>query len=84
MICQVNEILIFSVVGPCLCSSLEMYRVKVLVALLIYNVQSFPQSLHHTVGGHSSVVTRVDFLADDSRLVSAGGRDTAIMQWALQ
>ncbi len=42
------------------------------------------QSLHHTVGGHSSVVTKVDFLADDSRLVSSGGRDTAIMQWVLQ
>lgn len=42
-----------------------------------------PKSLHHTIGGHSSHVTRVEFLADDSRLISTGGRDTAIMQWNL-
>ena len=41
------------------------------------------QSLHHTNGGHSSYVTRVEFLADDSRIISTGGRDTAIMQWNL-
>ncbi len=44
---------------------------------------SQPKSLHHTVGGHSSHVTRLDFLADDNRLISSGGRDTALMQWAL-
>ena len=43
----------------------------------------FFQSLNHTNGGHSSYVTRVEFLADDSRLISTGGRDTAIMQWNL-
>ncbi|VDD78793.1 unnamed protein product [Mesocestoides corti] len=32
-------------------------------------------------GGHSSHVTNVDFLFDDSRLISAGGADTAILQW---
>ncbi|KAK4308983.1 hypothetical protein Pmani_019360 [Petrolisthes manimaculis] len=32
-------------------------------------------------GGHSSHVTAVTFLHDDSRLVSTGGRDTAVMQW---
>eukprot|EP00095_Tigriopus_kingsejongensis_P006549 maker-scaffold515_size150689-snap-gene-0.35 protein:Tk06549 transcript:maker-scaffold515_size150689-snap-gene-0.35-mRNA-1 annotation:"echinoderm microtubule-associated 2 isoform x3" len=42
-----------------------------------------PKSLHHTVGGHSSHVTRIDFLPDDNRLISAGGRDTALMQWTL-
>merc|ERR1712080_547242 len=42
-----------------------------------------PKSLNHTNGGHSSYVTRVEFLADDSRLISTGGRDTAIMQWNL-
>ncbi|XP_059086390.1 echinoderm microtubule-associated protein-like 1 isoform X5 [Tigriopus californicus] len=42
-----------------------------------------PKSLHHTVGGHSSHVTRIDFVPDDNRLISAGGRDTALMQWSL-
>jgi len=42
-----------------------------------------PKSLHHTTGGHSFHVTRVEFLADDSRVISTGGRDTAIMQWNL-
>jgi hypothetical protein len=28
-------------------------------------------------------VTRVEFLPDDSRLISTGGRDTAIMQWVI-
>ncbi|XP_071743387.1 echinoderm microtubule-associated protein-like 2 isoform X11 [Lepeophtheirus salmonis] len=40
-----------------------------------------PKSLCHVNGGHSSQVTRLEFLSDDSRLISCGGRDTAIMQW---
>ncbi|KAM7535160.1 hypothetical protein Aperf_G00000089460 [Anoplocephala perfoliata] len=32
-------------------------------------------------GGHSSHVTNVDFLFDDSRVISSGGADTAILQW---
>jgi microtubule-associated protein-like 1/2 len=44
---------------------------------------AFFQSLYHTCGGHSSQVTRVEFLPDDSRLISTGGRDTAIMQWVI-
>uniref|UniRef100_A0A0R3TPP0 WD_REPEATS_REGION domain-containing protein n=1 Tax=Rodentolepis nana TaxID=102285 RepID=A0A0R3TPP0_RODNA len=31
--------------------------------------------------GHSSHVTNVNFLFDDSRVISAGGSDTAILQW---
>nr|CDS29739.1 echinoderm microtubule associated protein1 [Hymenolepis microstoma] len=31
--------------------------------------------------GHSSHVTNVSFLFDDSRIISAGGADTAILQW---
>nr|XP_027215880.1 echinoderm microtubule-associated protein-like 2 isoform X7 [Penaeus vannamei] len=34
-------------------------------------------------GGHSSHVTAVGYLHDDSRLISTGGRDTAIMQWVV-
>ncbi|XP_049795931.1 echinoderm microtubule-associated protein-like 2 isoform X2 [Schistocerca nitens] len=44
---------------------------------------SQPKSLCHIYGGHSSHVTSVAFLHDDSRLVSTGGRDTSVMQWAL-
>ena len=52
---------------------------------LSYNLSYMPffQSLYHTCGGHSSQVTRVEFLPDDNRLISTGGRDTAIMQWVL-
>jgi len=39
------------------------------------------KSPHHIYKGHSSHVTSVNFLFDDSRLVSTGGKDTAVMQW---
>lgn len=42
---------------------------------------SQPRSPCHTYKGHSSHVTSVAFLFDDSRLVSTGGRDMAILQW---
>ncbi|KAL2099109.1 hypothetical protein ACEWY4_005589 [Coilia grayii] len=35
----------------------------------------------HIYGGHSSHVTNVTFLFDDSHLVSTGGKDMSIMQW---
>ncbi|XP_012579835.1 PREDICTED: echinoderm microtubule-associated protein-like 1 [Condylura cristata] len=35
----------------------------------------------HVYSGHSSHVTSVDFLCDDSHLISTGGKDTSIMQW---
>lgn len=41
----------------------------------------FFQSLYHSYGGHSSHVTNVSFLQDDSRLVSTGGADTSVLQW---
>lgn len=44
---------------------------------------SVPKCLSHIHGGHSSHVTAVDFLPDDTRLVSLGGRDCSILQWAL-
>ena len=36
---------------------------------------------HHAHRGHSSHVQNVRFLADDLRVVSAGGRDGSMMQW---
>ncbi|ROL44990.1 Echinoderm microtubule-associated protein-like 1, partial [Anabarilius grahami] len=35
----------------------------------------------HIYGGHSSHVTNVNFLFDDSHLVSTGGKDMSVMQW---
>ncbi|XP_075233880.1 echinoderm microtubule-associated protein-like 2 isoform X2 [Lycorma delicatula] len=42
-----------------------------------------PKSLNHTYGGHSSHVTSVTFLHDDSRLISIGGKDTSVLQWSI-
>ncbi|VDK37930.1 unnamed protein product [Taenia asiatica] len=39
------------------------------------------KSKPRSYGGHSSHVTNVDFLFDDSRLISIGGADMAILQW---
>ncbi|VEN35286.1 unnamed protein product [Callosobruchus maculatus] len=41
------------------------------------------KSLCHTYGGHSSHVTGVNFMYDDTRVVSIGGRDTAVFQWTV-
>ncbi|NXB92487.1 EMAL1 protein, partial [Vidua chalybeata] len=35
----------------------------------------------HVYGGHSSHVTNVDFLCEDTHLISTGGKDTSVMQW---
>ncbi|KAM9803929.1 echinoderm microtubule-associated protein-like 4 [Neosynchiropus ocellatus] len=37
----------------------------------------------HKYSAHSSHVTNVSFLYDDSHLISTGGKDTSIMQWRL-
>ncbi|KAK0094288.1 hypothetical protein PV326_011348 [Microctonus aethiopoides] len=42
---------------------------------------SQPKSISHSYGGHSSHVTNVTFLQDDTRLVSTGGGDTSVLQW---
>ncbi|KAL1138870.1 hypothetical protein AAG570_008932 [Ranatra chinensis] len=42
-----------------------------------------PKSLCHVYGGHSSHVTGVCFLKDDTRLISTGGKDTAVLQWKI-
>ncbi|XP_054261593.1 echinoderm microtubule-associated protein-like 2 isoform X3 [Macrosteles quadrilineatus] len=52
------------------------------VKLFSYPVTQ-PRSLCHTYGGHSSHVTNVAFLFDDSRIISIGGKDTSVLQWRL-
>lgn len=37
----------------------------------------------HVYGGHSSHVTNVNFLYDDSYLVSTGGKDMSVIQWRI-
>uniref|UniRef100_A0A665VV49 Uncharacterized protein n=1 Tax=Echeneis naucrates TaxID=173247 RepID=A0A665VV49_ECHNA len=37
----------------------------------------------HVYSGHSSHVTNVSFLYDDSYLVSTGGKDMSVMQWRI-
>lgn len=44
---------------------------------------SFPQAPSHEYGGHSSHVTNVAFLHDNSHLISTGGKDTSILQWGV-
>uniref|UniRef100_A0A4W5QYR2 EMAP like 2 n=1 Tax=Hucho hucho TaxID=62062 RepID=A0A4W5QYR2_9TELE len=41
------------------------------------------QAPSHTYSGHSSHVTNVAFLHDDSHLISTGGKDTSILQWVV-
>ncbi|XP_060114203.1 echinoderm microtubule-associated protein-like 2 isoform X1 [Heteronotia binoei] len=42
-----------------------------------------PRGPSHTYSGHSSHVTNVAFLHDDSLLFSTGGTDTSVLQWRL-
>uniref|UniRef100_A0A8C8VQI3 EMAP like 2 n=1 Tax=Pelusios castaneus TaxID=367368 RepID=A0A8C8VQI3_9SAUR len=42
-----------------------------------------PRAPSYAAGGHSSHVTNVAFLPDDSLLLSTGGTDTSILQWRL-
>ncbi|XP_027855245.1 echinoderm microtubule-associated protein-like 2 isoform X2 [Xiphophorus couchianus] len=44
---------------------------------------SQPRAPSHEYGGHSSHVTNVAFLHDDSHLISTGGKDTSILQWVV-
>uniref|UniRef100_A0A8C1GA98 Echinoderm microtubule-associated protein-like 1 n=1 Tax=Cyprinus carpio TaxID=7962 RepID=A0A8C1GA98_CYPCA len=37
----------------------------------------------HIYGGHSSHVTNVNFLQEDSHLISTGGKDMSVMQWRI-
>ncbi|XP_008575985.1 PREDICTED: echinoderm microtubule-associated protein-like 2 [Galeopterus variegatus] len=40
-----------------------------------------PRALGHKYGGHSSHVTNVAFLWDDSIVLTTGGKDTSVLQW---
>ncbi|XP_044113031.1 echinoderm microtubule-associated protein-like 2 isoform X2 [Neovison vison] len=42
---------------------------------------SQPRALSHKYGGHSSHVTNVAFLWDDSVALTTGGKDTSVLQW---
>ncbi|XP_060943551.1 echinoderm microtubule-associated protein-like 4 [Limanda limanda] len=44
---------------------------------------STPKAPSHKYSAHSSHVTNVSFLCNDSHLISTGGKDTSIMQWRL-
>uniref|UniRef100_A0A8C9W7Q1 EMAP like 2 n=1 Tax=Scleropages formosus TaxID=113540 RepID=A0A8C9W7Q1_SCLFO len=50
---------------------------------LFSNPCSQPRAPSHIYGGHSSHVTNVAFLHDNSNLISTGGKDTSILQWML-
>ncbi|TRY85650.1 hypothetical protein DNTS_008799 [Danionella cerebrum] len=44
---------------------------------------SRPKAPSHKYSAHSSHVTNVSFMHNDSHLISTGGKDTSIMQWRL-
>ncbi|XP_053553445.1 echinoderm microtubule-associated protein-like 1 isoform X1 [Bombina bombina] len=52
------------------------------VHLFSYPCSQFRAS-GHAYGGHSSHVTNVNFLYEDSHLISTGGKDMSIMQWCI-
>uniref|UniRef100_A0A3Q1F2Y4 EMAP like 4 n=1 Tax=Acanthochromis polyacanthus TaxID=80966 RepID=A0A3Q1F2Y4_9TELE len=52
------------------------------VHLFAYPCSTF-KAPSHKYSAHSSHVTNVSFLYDDSHLISTGGKDTSIMQWRL-
>uniref|UniRef100_A0A452VGP9 EMAP like 2 n=1 Tax=Ursus maritimus TaxID=29073 RepID=A0A452VGP9_URSMA len=43
-----------------------------------------PRALSHKYGGHSSHVTNVAFLWDDSVALTTGGKDTSVLQWRVR
>lgn len=53
------------------------------VKLFSYPVMQ-PKSLCHQYSGHSSHVTSVCFLQDDTRLITTGGMDTSVLQWSIE
>ena len=56
--------------------SVQNFRTFTVMFLL-----SFFQATGHKYGGHSSHVTNVCFLNDDTHLISTGGRDMTVLQF---
>ncbi|XP_058860865.1 echinoderm microtubule-associated protein-like 2 isoform X2 [Acipenser ruthenus] len=48
---------------------------------LFSNPCSQPRAPSYSYGGHSSHVTNVAFLHDDTQLLSTGGKDMSLLQW---
>lgn len=53
------------------------------VRFILFSSPSRSQAPSHEYGGHSSHVTNVAFLHDNSHLISTGGKDTSILQWVV-
>merc|ERR1712087_558191 len=49
----------------------------------LHNYPSTDPKTCHAYGGHAEFVVGVEFLRDDSQLISCGGADMAIFQWKL-
>lgn len=62
------------------CSLLINYSLTFFFFVLLCFVIQAPSQEY---GGHSSHVTNVAFLHDDSHLISTGGKDTSILQWVV-
>merc|ERR1712111_128032 len=43
-----------------------------------------PRSLNHSYTGHSSQISSLSWSFDGNKLLSSGGKDTAVLQWGLQ
>jgi len=51
---------------------------------LFSNPACQPRSLCHTYTGHSSQVSGVSWTVDGNKMLTVGGKDTAVLQWSLQ
>ncbi|XP_046460220.1 echinoderm microtubule-associated protein-like 2 isoform X2 [Daphnia pulex] len=51
--------------------------------LKLYRYPSQPKSPCHSYQGHSNI-SNVCFLSDDTRVLSAGGRDSSVIQWTVE
>lgn len=76
--------------GPKICSGDRSHNQKLFVVGDDFgrlNLYSYPacqlKCLHHSFPGHCSAIPRIQFLADDSRVISVGGKDSSILQWTV-
>jgi len=49
----------------------------------LHNYPAIETDAHYAYGGHAEFVVGVDFLVDDSYLITVGGADMSIFQWRL-